>query len=237
MYRQLRLHSHRLLLAVASLLLAAPALAQTQMGQTFCGPTTPCDVQIGTGGITINPSATEMVILDGSSGLDTVATPPCAGGGVMLFDDIRRGVTTYQGGSDDAACSWAVELPPNLTGTTISVQYVWEAAGLVTGSNDDVCFEVDALSIGDGEDIGGTLTFGTAVAQQDTGTTAQAEARLVSDAFTVTPAGLGASEQLILRMTRDTDASSACSAADVSGDVNILAIRVSYEVDNVFSGE
>jgi hypothetical protein len=206
------------------------------LGSTFCGPATSCNVQVGGGGVSISPSATELVILDGSGAIGDV-TLPCAGGGIQTYTSLRKPVATYDD-TDNRSCIWSFELSDNLIGTTISVQYVWSTGSLVTTTNDDVCMVVDAVSIGEGEDFEGTLTFGTAVGQQDTGGGAEDGFRLLSPTFTVTPAGMDAGEQLVVRMLRDTDASSSeCADDNISGEVDILAIRVSYEVDNVFSGE
>ncbi len=179
-------------------------------------------------------TSTELVVLDGSA----ITCDDATGCIVNTRDNTNfsQRVATFSE-TDQEDGFWSFELPNNLTGTTISVQYVWESDVLTTTTNDDLCMQVSAVSIATGEAYE-SASFGTAVGEMDTGGGTDDGDRIVSDAFTVTPTGLGASERLIVRLARDVDATPAgCADDNITGDIDIYALRIEYEVDNVFSGE
>jgi hypothetical protein len=140
--------------------------------------------------------------------------------------------------TDQEAGFWAFETPRNqIAGGNIEVQYSWESDTLTSGTNDDLCMEVSAVSIGAGEPYE-SASFGTAVGKMDTGGDTDDGDRLLSDEFTVTPTGLGPEERVIVRLARDTDATPAgCDDDNISNSVDIYTLRVCYYVNNVFSGE
>ncbi len=130
-----------------------------------------------------------------------------------------------------------IDLPANLTGTTIDVYYVWESDTLVLSTNDDLCMDISAVSVATGGPWE-SASFGTAVGIASTGGDTDDGDRILSATGTVTPTGLGASEGLILRIARDTDATPAgCADDNISNDIDLYWLNVCYEVDNIASGE
>jgi len=190
------------------------------------------------GGIALaTTTATECVMLD-ASGINCATTTGCTTSDVAGTNfDFTAAVFAETDGLDGA---WSFELPDNLSGTTFTYQYTWAmpAADTCTGTtNDDVCFEVAAAGVADNENWV-TATLGTAIGTMDTCQTAETGDHLYKSATSsAVTHGWTAGDRGIVKVNRDTDASSACADDNITGSVHLLAVRVCYEVSNVFSGE
>ena len=189
------------------------------------GVRTPADGELTTSG-------TECVMLDASS-INCATTTGCVTDANVAGTNFDYTVADFDGTTEEDG-AWSFELPENLTGTTFTYQYTWTNTACTADTNDDVCFEVSAVGRANSQDWHGSV-LGTAIGTMDTcGTNNEI---YKSDASAAVTHGFMAGERGIVVINRDTNASSACAGDNISNDVRLLALRVCYEVDHVFSGE
>lgn len=177
-----------------------------------------------------NTTQTECIMLEGA-GTTCKNTTGCA---INLLNgtNFDYNVATFADGADDEG-TWSFIAPPNLAGTTLVANYYWYT-GTCTASNDDVCFTVAGAGVANDE-AWVTATLGTAVGAMDT--CATANDLYISPDITITH-GIAANDKALIHITRDVDAGIAgCADDNISNDVQLLGLRVCYEVNDVSSGE
>jgi hypothetical protein len=185
-------------------------------------------------GIAMTATATECIMLD-ASGINCSTTNGCATADTAgtNFDYTLAAFAT---GADDTG-TWTFTVPDNISGTTFvaTVHWVGNNASCANAVGDDVCWTVAASGIANDAAWHGA-TLGTSQGVVDR---CLANGDLnVSAATDAITHGWVAGERAIVQAVRDVDAGHAdCSADDYDQDAGLLAIKVCYEVDNVFSGE
>jgi hypothetical protein len=189
----------------------------------------------GVGGIAlVTTTATECVMLN-AAGINCATTTGCNTVDIPAtgFDYT---VAAFEGTTDsDEDGAWTFPVPKNIASTTFVASYYWTTPTCTASSNDDVCFAVQSAGVAN-DGLFNTLTFGTAEGETDTCTTANDI--YMSEDFTVTH-GWAEDEMAVVKIYRDNTAAfpTGCTADDILGDARLIALRVCYETNNVFSGE
>ncbi len=143
--------------------------------------------------------------------------------------------------STDKALYLNFNLPENITGTLAKIRYQWLPVACAADSADDVCLTFDLGSYQNHEAFDAGALGGTAVAMQDTCTTALfgyvSPWVGITTGFDVTE---GAKDTFAtLKIENDEDLSSASCNGDnneLVGNYQITGIDFCYEVNNVASG-
>jgi hypothetical protein len=198
------------------------------------------------GGFTFNNSTVGMP-LTGTTSTECVMLDATA----IVSDDSGGCTTATKNGTNFSyrTCDFATgadnrgfftfELPDNLAGTTASVSFTWISnnAACDSGADDDVCWTIDGDSFANDAAyhtgaLGGTLAAVTdnCIANGDL---------LRTSAVTFTHSWV-AGERAAVEIGRDVDGGNCAGGAgddDYAQNAELLAVRVCYEVDNVFSGE
>lgn len=140
--------------------------------------------------------------------------------------------------SADTTGSWTFQLPKNLVGQIGEVQFIWTSnnAACNAGTDDDVCWNIDAGSVADDEAFNVTVLDGVATAISDK---CLANGDLMKSAPLTFTHGLRPAETAVVSVTRDIDGGT-CTAAgddDYTEMARLVAVRFCFETNNLFSGE
>ena len=183
----------------------------------------------------VTTTATECVMLDASA-----IVPDDTGGCGLATKNgtsLSYRVCEFDGTTQEAGF-WTFELPDNLAAATISFQVTWTpnlANACTATTSDGVVWEFATAGIADNANWH-SASLGTATTlAADICTAADNDNIYKTAAGTITSAnnGWAAGERAIARLRRVP----AAAGDDYVFDANALAVRVCYEVNNVFSGE
>lgn len=182
-------------------------------------------------------SQTECIVLNAGG-----ATQKAAG---------TSALTTYDGtnfsypawdldSATDEQIDWNYGLPPNVIGTTATVEVRWSAAACTAATADDVCFVWNGGGLQDDDALHTAAFSGTETFIQDKCSAANDEQWAAATSWThgydvASPKDNGAVFQIIREQVADATCTGDNDA--ITGDVKLLAVRICYEVENVFSGE
>ncbi len=178
---------------------------------------------------------TECVTLE-NTGITCHATGGCTKADVA-GDNFDYPVAAFT--DADGLGTWTFNNGLNVAGTTAAVRIFWTANDVAcnNGSDDDVCWTLNAGSAGNSE-LWQTMTLGgTMVAVTDKCHTNGDIHIATFPAFTH---DISPGERVAIQLGRDadgTDAECVTGNDDFTGDAKLLAVEFCFEVDNIFSGE
>ncbi len=180
-------------------------------------------------------TATECVMLN-AAGINCDTTAGCATADTA-GTNFDYTVAAFATAADDFG-AWTFPTPQNLSGTTFIATVYWlgsETACDDTDTADDVCWTVAGAGIGDAGPFE-SASLGTSQGKVDR--CIDDGELLITDVFDAVTHGWEEDELAIVEVSRDVDAGHADCAADAwPNDALLMAVRICYEVDNVFSGE
>lgn len=140
----------------------------------------------------------------------------------------------------DEIITWNYELPANIAGTTATVRIAWLTLACTAATADDVCFVWNGGGFQDDDAFNSGAFSGTEIFVQDKCTTV---GDVHTSAATSWTHGYDVASpkdtQAVFQIQREQVADASCTGDndDISGDAQLKAIQICYEVTNVASGE